>query len=433
MLGCLLLDADVRLECDVHLTAECFEDLRHRTLFSAIEALAEENHFVTFPMVLDWLRDRGRLSEVGGEAYLRHLVQLVPSVEVYPHHASRVRDAWLRRRVWLAALAAQEAAVDLSRPVHDALGLLEDATACVAGEALSGAVSLGEAVDSRWREIVSNETQAREGIRTRYQDLESLDVRLRPGELVVIAGRPSHGKTQFAINLARQAAEVAPVWFFSLETSARTLADRFLGLEMGLPLREIRDRARRDSGWILGQEGHVAKLKNLPIWIVDKPAITTAEIAAYCHRARRTTGLGLVIVDYLTLLGDSRLPAWSRDEYVGLLATRMQDLARRLDVSVICLSQLSRAVEHRADKRPTLADLRESGMIEAAAHLVILLHRPEAYDPKPENQNLLVAEVAKQKDGPTGTVRFTFLKDRGGLISSCEDGAGTLPEGELFF
>ncbi len=406
LLGACLLDRRTFEEVVSGITPDDFYVDRHRHVWQAMQRLRDEGLPVDPVMLLKVLRDTGRLDAVGGASYLGELARSVPTAANAAHYAQIVRDCSFRRRL----IAAGTRIAALAWADEDVTELANQAERVVR-EATSGAfvedrfVSIGSAMVQRWEHLYETRHRADVlGLPTGYRALDGMLAGLMPADLIILAARPSMGKTALALgitlNVARRGHAVA---FFSLEMSRAQIADRVVCATVPLDSRRVRARRLTDAEWERAVEV-VTRLGSLPIYIDDQPAQTTSEVWA---KARRVDGLGLVVIDYLHLLGDRRHPGASRSEQLEEMVGRLKAMARDLDVPVLCLSQLSRAPEGRPDKRPQLADLRDSGGIEQTADVVLLLHRPSFYDPG-ERPGIAELEVAKQRNGPRGTIELAF-------------------------
>jgi replicative DNA helicase len=251
------------------------------------------------------------------------------------------------------------------------------------------------------------------GLRTGFRDLDGITAGLQRSDLIIVAARPSVGKTAFALNIAQNVAvrSVAPVAIFSLEMSAPQLVARMVSAEGGLEANRLRIGDMGEEDWLkLADAAGVLGASN--IFIDDSPGITVADIRAKCRRLKKQEGLGLIVIDYLQLIasaGRGRREE-NRQQEVSEISRMLKHLARELDVPVIALSQLSRGVEQRQDKRPMMSDLRESGSIEQDADIVAFLYRDDYYNQESEKKNIIEIIIAKQRNGPVGTVELVFLK-----------------------
>lgn len=251
------------------------------------------------------------------------------------------------------------------------------------------------------------------GLRTGFRDLDGITAGLQKSDLIIVAARPSVGKTAFALNIAQNVAvrSVAPVAIFSLEMSAPQLVARMVSAEGGLEANRLRIGDMGEEDWLkLADAAGVLGASN--IFIDDSPGITVANIRAKCRRLKKQEGLGLIVIDYLQLIASAGRgkPGENRQQEVSEISRMLKQLARELDVPIIALSQLSRNVEQRQDKRPMMSDLRESGSLEQDADIVAFLYRDDYYDQESEKKGIIEIIIAKQRNGPVGTVELVFLE-----------------------
>jgi len=375
------------------LTAEAFFDRRHMLVFRAAERLAEQRAAVDVITLNDELQRVGDLDEVGGLAYLGELAETTPPGLNVASYARIVREHADRRELIRIASAAVGRAYKGDAPAE----IVTDTEASF----LTLSEHRGERGPRSLAEILSDgyvaELEARaegkvRGLKTGFADIDQLTSGLRPGQLIVIAARPGEGKTTLAGNIAEHVAVRLgePALFFSLEMTERELLDRFVSSLSGIPLSTILQGDVSDPAFLPALES----LRNALLLVDDTPALHVQQIRARALRAKRRHGLGLVVVDYLQLV---RAKAERRHEEVATVSRALKALAKELACPVIALSQLNRASESRNDKRPTLADLRESGQIEQDADIVALIYRDEElFD------GLRVVDLAKQRSGPAG-------------------------------
>lgn len=402
----------------------------HRKIFLAIAYLADRDRPADVLTVPEVLRTRGELEQVGGLTYLNSLVESVPTAAHVEHYCRIVVEKSLLRQLIGAADQVKSLVYNRDTRVED---IVEEAERIVFAvgqrRARAGFTELRpllldamEAVEQA-READKNIT----GITTGFERLDNMTSGLQKGDLVIVAGRPSMGKTSLALGLAVNAASSeVPVAIFSLEMSAPQLAQRLLCSEARVDSNRLRtghlrsDTEHLESDWTrLGRA--IGFLGELPIWIDDSSDLNCLELRARCRRLRSEHGLGLVVVDYLQLISAHGRQD-NRNQEISLIARSLKSMARELECPVIALSQLSRNVERREDKRPMLSDLRESGSIEAEADLVMMLFRTRYYErhdaegetaaPRQGEEDLEEAEliVAKHRNGPVGSIHLGFLR-----------------------
>lgn len=379
----------------------------HRLLFVAMGRLADQGVAIDLLTLVEDLRRRGDLDEVGGPAYIASLVDGMPHSSNVEHYAIIVREK-ARLRALIHEAAALTAGAYEAAESADAL--LDRAVGRLLGQAMAGrdgATRAGLAVQ-QYAQALASDTVA-EPIRTGYADLDDLSGGFRPGELVVVAARPGVGKSSWALGAAVHMARAGcPVLFATLETTVPFLAARLMAWESGVPVATIEGRAATDAQYAAVGES-LGRLDGVPL-VFAESARMPSQVTALARRMRQDAGLGCVVVDYLQLLVSGERQS-SLEAETAALSRALKRLATDLRVVVIALSQLSRAPEARRDKRPYLSDLRGSGALEQDADVVILLFRPELYKRTAENDGLAEVIVAKHKTGPTGVVRLRFDRE----------------------
>lgn len=412
LLGAMLLAAEA-IEASAELSPEALHRETHRRILAAIRTVAERGDEVDTITVGDELDRRGDLADVGGHSYLGDLVNAVPSASNAAYYARIVRESWVRRELQRAAQQVATAAGDRSQDLDAVLAQAEQALLAISHKASPPSMRpFGDVVTDRLDEIA--EARANPELRpympTGLADFDSIIGGLPKG-LVVLAARPSKGKTALAEYIAtwqvlKRGKRVA---FFSLEMAGDELADRTLSHGTSMSSDYIRNGRPSDVEMDrLVQFGTKAYSSLNRILIDDSGDTTTAQIRTQCRRLAAKGGLDLVVVDYLQLLGDE--PArrnQNRTEIVGAMTRALKRLSKELRIPVLCLSQLSRATETRADKKPQLSDLRESGNIEQDADMVVFIHRPD----DPEHAGVAELICAKHRNGPTGTVKVAFVTE----------------------
>lgn len=414
VLGSILLLNEAIDDVGEVLKAEHFYSDGHQKIYTAIRDLYENNiKGIDGVTLANELVRRGELEEVGGAAYLGEILDSVPHAAHVRYYSEIVREKWLQRSLIYACTEILAESYELSTDIED---LLQSAERRVFGiveqQEGAGNIAIGDILMDAFDRI--EERLAREGdvtgVTTGFSDLDAQTTGLQPTELVILAARPSMGKTAFVCNIAEAVARHANkgVLLFSLEQSNLELAERFLCITSRVNGHDLRagnlTADQRDQLMAASDD-----LARLPLFIDDKPGRTMAQIAALARRLHRKSPLGVIIIDYLQLVepDDKNSP---REQQIASISRRLKFLAKELRVPVIALSQLNRGVELREDKRPRLADLRESGAIEQDADMVMFLHRPDAYDPEDRPGEAEIV-VAKHRSGPTGIVRLTWRKE----------------------
>ncbi len=420
VLGGIMLDPDALERLEGSLQPEHFYVERHRLIFAAMQELAAKGKPVDALTIKDYLEQRRQLDTCGGEAYLSELISAIPTAANVKHYAHIVRErAVLRELLQVCAGVSQKIYEEPGREVAEHLDQAEMEVLAVAERFSRSRPTFSKMSDlmvEGYHQLEKRyaEKKAITGVPTGFADLDEITSGLQRSDLVVIAGRPSMGKTAFAMNLARNAAmeteHVKAVAIFSLEMSAQQIALRMLASEARVNMKLLRTGRFSAEDW-RKLAAHSGALAESPIFVDDTPAISVLELRSKCRRLKREAGgLDLVIIDYLQLMS-GRADAERREQEISEITRSLKGLAKELDVPVIALSQLNRSLESRADKRPMMSDLRESGAIEQDADVIMFIYRDEVYHRKPENEGLAELIVAKQRNGPTGTVNLTFLHE----------------------
>jgi replicative DNA helicase len=414
VLGSLLIDPNAIITVASFLRPNDFYRNSHAQIYAAMLALHERREPVDFITLCDELERLERLEKVGGTSYITSLINMVPTSIHVEHYAHIVeRTAILRHLIEaageIAGLAYQE--VD---EVDEIIDKAEAALFKVSQQRVSQSlVPIREVISEYYDHIEYLHEHQEEsiGLPTGFVDLDKLLNGLQDSDLVIVAGRPGMGKTSFALALARHAAlkQNAVVAIFTLEMAATQLVQRLVSSETNIDSQRLQTGRIADSEWevFARASGMLAESR---IFIDDTPSPTPLEIRTKARRLAEEFGLDLIIIDYLQLMeGGQRTE--NRVQEISRISRALKGLARELDLPVVALSQLSRAVESRDDKHPRLSDLRESGSIEQDADVVMFLYRDEIYNPETELQNIAEIVVAKHRNGPTGAVSLRFRKE----------------------
>jgi replicative DNA helicase len=421
VLGGLLLDNLAWDRAAEMLGESDFYRHEHRLIYAAVAALVQHSRPADVITVFEQLQSLGKAEDCGGLAYLNALAQSVPSAANMRRYAEIVRERAILRK--LIAASDEIATSAFNRDGRQVLQILDDAESRILkiGEEGSRQRQGFQAIDKlvvalldRVNELAENGAEDVTGVRTGYYDLDRLTAGLQKGDLIVLAARPSMGKTAFALNIAEHVTvkEELPALVFSMEMGASQLALRMVGSLGRINQQHLRTGRLADDEWGRLAEA-VERLGKAQLYIDETPALTVAELRARSRRMARQFGgtLGLIVVDYLQLMSGSGGSDENRATELGEISRGLKALAKELQCPVIALSQLNRSVESRPDKRPMMSDLRESGAIEQDADIIMFIYRDEYYT-KDDCKEPGVAEiiVAKQRNGPVGTVRLTFLK-----------------------
>ncbi len=414
VLGAMLFDADAVAAALEHLHEDHFYAESHRIIFSCIKHLFERNQPADLVTVAEALREANRLDEVGGGAYLAQLASAVPTSAHVTHYARIVREKWVLRSLIQNAQRTIQDCLDPGADVSVLLDRVERNVFELAQRRFeSRFVSLKEVIKSSI-ETIDALYQRKEhvtGLATGFYEFDIKTAGLQAQDMIVVAGRPSMGKSAFVLSICEHASVTLgkPVAIFSLEMSKEQLVQRLLCSHARVDAQKVRTGYLSHADWPLLTKA-AGRLSEAPIFIDDTPGLTILELRAKARRLRAHHNIELVVVDYLQLMhGGYR--AENRQQEISEISRSLKALARELDCPLIAVSQLSRAVESRTGNRPQLSDLRESGAIEQDADVVVFLYREEYYSPSAENRNKAEAIVSKQRNGPTGTVDLVFIKE----------------------
>ena len=411
VLGSILCQNEAIDEVAELLTPQHFYRDAHQRIFRAIMSLHERGVRGIDPVTLhDELAGNNETEDIGGADYLVEILAAVPHAAHVRYYADIVRDKWIQRMLTYACSEILTDCYEGGRDTEDILATAEQRVfSILESQEHVEKMDLGDILLDTFTRINARLEKDGEisGLTTGFSDLNKLTNGFQPTELVILAARPSMGKTALVCNIAESVAATGEsVILFSLEQSKLELAERLLCIRARVNGHRLRagelDEIEQDALMRASQE-----LSEFPIWIDDAPGRTMAQIGAICRRLKRRSGLKLVIIDYLQLIEpeDKRAP---REQQIALISRRLKFLAKEIEAPVIALAQLNRGVELREDKRPRLADLRESGSIEQDADLVAFLHRPAVYDPedRPGEADVI---VAKNRNGPTGNCTLAWL------------------------
>ncbi len=414
VLGAILLQDEALDRAIELLDEQAFHKPAHRKIFCAARDLRERNEPVDVVTLSNELERRKELEQVGGSYYLTELVERTPSAANIEYHARIVLEKALRRRlievaneIALQAYEGEEQVYELIDQAEQKIFRLADRRLRKGFESINPIMHETFAVIDKFHQRRGGVT----GVATGFSKLDELTAGLQNSELIVIAGRPSMGKTAFALNIAYHAAvhQGVTVGIFSLEMARHQLALRMLCTAARVDQHLVRTGRLAEQDWpkLSTTVGYLAEA---PIFIDDTPAISALEVRAKARRLKAQHDLGLLIIDYLQLMrGPSQVE--NRQQEISMITQSLKALAKELNIPVVALSQLSRAVEKRSeDRRPILSDLRESGAIEQDADVVLFLYRPEVYKER-EQEGMAEVIIGKQRSGPTGTVKLVFIKE----------------------
>jgi len=413
VLGALLLSREaIGAVSEMGLQPQDFYRPAHRHIFDAVRALYSSGAPADTVTVADELRRAGLLAEVGGPEALHELQNNTPSIGSAGHYAKIVQETALLRQLIYAAGDIAELAYSEPDDVVKALDMAETKVFAVAEQRVTDSTRQLEQLLPELMQRLE-ETYERgdtvTGVPTGYTDLDELLSGLQESALYIVGARPAMGKTAFGLGIAAHVAQhtTKPVLVFSLEMAHHELAQRILSSEARVDSTKLRTGKLADTDW--AKIGRAIGRLEVPLFLDDNPRVTVMEIRAKARRIKaQYGGLGLIVIDYLQLMGGNT-NAENRQLEVSEISRSLKILARELEVPVIALSQLSRNLESRADKRPMLSDLRESGSLEQDADVVMFLYRDEVYNPESPDKGSAEVIVAKHRSGPIGTKRLVFL------------------------
>lgn len=417
VLGALLIDAEALLKVADKLKPGDFYRERHGWIYDAILYLNERRMPLDTVTLHDELERRGQLDEIGGPSYIIDLINATPTALYVEHYASIVeRTATLRRLISSAGTIA-ELAYNEEGEVEEIVNKAEQIVFAIAqGRATRSMSPIGEVLRKRVAEIsdAAAHPDRAIGLPTGFGILDRMLGGLHKSDLIILAGRPGMGKSSLAVSIGLNAAKRynASVAIFSLEMSKEQMSDRMLSMETAIDAHRMRLAAIEEDEWPLMLEA-ANNLDRQKIFIDDTPGSSVSDIRSASRRVYAEHGLDLIIIDYMQLMsgpGGGR-PLQNREQEISYISRALKGLARELNVPVIALSQLSRAVESRSDKRPMLSDLRESGSIEADADVVMFVYRDDYYNADSDKQNIADVIVAKHRHGSTGTASLYFRKE----------------------
>lgn len=413
-LGAILLDENIIPEMLEVISEEYFYKQEHREIFSSILSLFDSHKKVDILTVSEDLNKKKVLDKIGGAAYLTTLVDFVPSSANAVHYARIVKEKGILRALIGSATQILSAAYGGEEDISNILDKAERLIFDISGRRVEGSYVHIKEIIKEGIELIESLYHKKShitGIPTGFKDFDVKTAGLQKGDLVIVAGRPSMGKSALAISIAENVAvgEKIPVAIFSLEMSKEQVTQRFLCSQAHVDAHSVRTGFLQPSQWPL-LTAAAGRLSEAPLFIDDTPAINVFELRAKARRLKAHHDIQLVIIDYLQLIRGSRRQD-SRQQEISDISQALKALAKEIGVPIIAVSQLSRAVESREGNRPKLSDLRESGAIEQDADVVILLFREEYYNPTEENKGLTEAIIAKQRNGPTGSVNLTFLRE----------------------
>ncbi len=414
VLGSILLRQGAMDRVAQLLSPDDFYKPSHQKIFAAMLALFDKSEPQDLVTVSNVLLDSHKLAEAGGPSYLASLTDIVPVSANISHYAKIVRNKAILRKLIQTSTDIASRCYEEQDDIDALLDEVEQTVFDISSSKSNQAFApMHEIINDSFKvvEKLSEQKEAITGVPTDFTDFDKITAGLQPSDLIIIAGRPSMGKTAFAMNIVQNTAFMhkIPVAVFSLEMAKEQLGMRMLCSMSRVDSQRIRTGHLFDQDWpkLVRAVGYLAET---PIFIDDTPAISVLEMRAKTRRLKSEHDIGLVVVDYLQLMR-GRSSSDNREQEISDISRSLKAMAKELKIPVVALSQLNRGVESRTDKRPQLSDLRESGAIEQDADVICFIYRDQVYNKAPDNPNKGIAEIiiGKQRNGPTGTVRLTFL------------------------
>lgn len=415
VIGAIFLEPQALITASEIVIADDFYHIAHQKIFQTMLNLSDKGKAIDVVTVTEELSAKKELEDVGGLSYLTELANAVPTAANIAHYAKIVEEKALLRRLIRVASKIADDGYTREDEVEILLAEAEKKMLEVSNRKNAGDFKHVKDVLVQTFDNIE-QLQSRDGdvtgIPTGFRDLDKMTAGFQRNDLIIVAARPSVGKTAFALNVAQSVAVKARenVAIFSLEMGADQLVMRMLCAEGNIDAQRLRTGALEPEDWSKLTMA-MGSLSNSGIFIDDSPGVRMTDIRAKCRRLAKEQGLGMILIDYLQLILGSGKPGENRQQEVSEISRSLKGLARELKVPVIALSQLSRGVEQRQDKRPMMSDLRESGSIEQDADIVAFLYRDDYYDKESDSKDIIEIIIAKQRNGPTGTVSLAFRKE----------------------
>ena len=412
VLGAIFINPEKLITVREFIEADDFYKYSHRVIFKAMVTLSDRNDAIDATTVRTILDDQDDLQNIGGISYLVDLVNSVPTSANAEYYAKIVAEKAMLRRIINRLTETVNQAYEGATESDEIIANAEKALVDVSEHSnRSGFRKISEVLDVNFNtlEMRSQQTSDVTGLPTGFRDLDKITTGLHPDQLIILAARPAVGKTAFVLNIAQYAAfhEDMATAIFSLEMSKEQLVNRLFSLESRVDAQLLRSGNLSDADWEKLIEG-AGTIGKSHLIIDDTPGISISELRSKCRKYKLEHDLKLVIIDYLQLMSGSGRSD-SRQQEISDISRSLKQLARELNVPVIALSQLSRQVEQRPDHRPMLSDLRESGAIEQDADVVMFIYRDDYYNKDSENKGIAEIIIAKQRNGPIGTVNLVWL------------------------
>ncbi|MFZ6022738.1 MAG: replicative DNA helicase [Patescibacteria group bacterium] len=422
LLGAILLDRDALVRVLTFLRAEHFYEKRHAVIYEAMKSLFMASISIDQLTLTDYLQKQHTLQEVGGRSYLVELVEGVPTSAHAEQYAKTIKEKALRRNLITAAATITDLAFDEEKPTNDVVNQSQHELFQVSVQGVDkGFTHIKDVLAQVYEEAAAVDPSQGSmlGVPTGFRDLDAMLGGLQKSDLVILAARPSMGKTSLALDMVRNIAlESKKVAFFSLEMSQQQLASRLLASQSGVGLWQMRTGGLTEDEFAKLSEG-TGILSDLDISIDDSPGANIVEIRTKARRLYMEQGIDAIFIDYLQLIqGNARE---GRVQEVSQISQELKNMARELKVPVVALSQLSRKTEDRPDKMPQLSDLRDSGSIEQDADVVMFIHREDYYDPESEKKGIAEIKISKHRNGPTGSVDLAWVKEMASFRNLAKD------------
>jgi replicative DNA helicase len=415
VLGAIFLEPSALTVASEILIPEDFYRASHQKIFNAMLKLNDDGKVVDLVTVTEELAAAKLIEDTGGVSYLSELASSVPTAANIEYYARIVEEKSLLRRLIRTATEIASDGYSREDEVEALLSEAEKNILAVAQRKNAGAFhNIKDVLVRTYDNIEQMHQSAGEvtGLETGFIELDRMTAGFQRNDLIIVGARPSVGKTAFALNIAQNVAHKTGenIAIFSLEMGAEQLVMRLLCAEGNIDAQRLRTGSLTDDDW--GKlTMAMGSLSSSGIFIDDTPGVRISDIRSKCRRLKQEHGLGMILIDYLQLILGSGRAGENRQQEVSEISRSLKQLARELQVPVIALSQLSRGVEQRQDKRPMMSDIRESGSIEQDADIVAFLYRDDYYDKESENKNIIEIIIAKQRNGPTGTVSLAFVKE----------------------
>lgn len=414
VLGAILLDSEAIVAASEKIGPPDFYRTSHQYIYEAMLELGEEQEPIDLVTVTSLLKNKKQLEEIGGVSYLSELANAVPTAANIEYYAQIVEEKSMLRRLIRTATQIVSNGYSSEQDIRDLLSEAEQKILEISNQqSTSGFVAIKDVLLEVFEHVeqLYLHKGSVNGISSGFVDLDKMTSGFQKNDLIIVAARPSVGKTAFALNIAQNVGVRGKesVAIFSLEMSAAQLVQRIICAEGNVDAGRLRSGYLENDDWEKMTMA-IGSLSEAKIFIDDSPSLTVADIRAKCRRLKREQGLGLILIDYLQLIHGRSGSGENRQQEVSEISRTLKAIARELEVPVIALSQLSRGVEQRQDKRPMMSDLRESGSIEQDADIVAFLYRDDYYDQESEKKNIIEIIIAKQRNGPVGKVELAFLK-----------------------